>query len=163
MNNRDMRHILHNFHVCRVVINSQSSIEGFEKIGNVSHVHLKTKTIETRLNEYSRSSRESFSESRCLVGRASIPDLYRIRTSKPLHSLFTGVSKLFKHWIFENLSSQTIKTRTNGLLTLPSMFSSVKTSVLRGFNSVLSGFQKYYIVPGMKVDFSKNRCPHRST
>lgn len=59
--------------------------------------------------------------------------------------------------MFQYLSSQSLVTQHTGPKKNQGMFSSVRTAVLRGCNSVLSEFQKYYIIQRMKVDFSKHK------
>lgn len=53
------------------------------------------------------------------------------------------------------LSSKAQKRKHNGLQTVLLILCSVKTLVLRVCNSFQSAFQTYYIMPGMKVSFSK--------
>ena len=156
MDKRDVRQRSQTAYVRNIVASCHKDIETFEKNGNVSEVRLKKKEIEAILKDYSLASWESFLESTSLVDRTAIPDLYSIFTFEPLHNLFLGVSKLLKHCMFQYLSSQTLSTKPSGLQTVPRLFSSVKTAVLRGCNSILSEFQRYYIMPGMKVDLSKH-------
>lgn len=137
----DVRQRLHTTHVRRVVAGCLKQIESLEKAGDVSQIRSHKKTIEATLKEYSLASWESFLESTRLVDRSAVPDLYSIFTFEPLHNLFLGVSKLLKHCFFLYLSSENLTTQPTGSHTGPPLFSSVKTAVLRGCNSVLSQFQ----------------------
>lgn len=42
---------------------------------------------------------------------------------------------------------------------MPRLFNSIKISVRRGFNTVMSEFQQYYVISSMKVSLSKPGCP----
>lgn len=91
-----------------------------------------------------------------LAEKSSSPDLYSIFTFEPLHNLFLGVLKFVKTCMIQYVSSNDLYTKHSGRGKRPRMFSSIRTSVLRGCNTALAEFQKYYVMPGVKVDFSKH-------
>lgn len=103
--------------------------------------------------QFSFASRESFLESSSLVARAANSDLHSVFTFEALHNItkhnIISSSSTYLQTLFQNPKGP---ERNNNQC----VFSSVKTGVLHGCNSVSSEFQNYYAMPEMKVDFSKH-------
>lgn len=81
-------------------------------------------------------------ENIALVDPAAIPDLYLIFTFELLQNLFLSVSKLVKDGKFQYLSSYDLLTYVNGPRRKQRLFSFVRTPVIRGYNTLLSEFEK---------------------
>ena len=151
-----LRHRGHTADVRRIVGECSMKVQSLETTRQVHQVRVHKKMIEDALKSYSLAIWESSLESMSLADKSISPDLYSIFTFEPLHNLFLGVSKLLKVCMIQYMSSAELYTKNPGRGKRPRLFSSIRTSVLRGCNTVLAEFQKYYVMPGVKVDFSKH-------
>lgn len=150
------RHRSHTAEVRRIVSELAKKVQSLEGTRQVHQVRLLKKSIEETLKSHSLASWESFLENLLLVDKCISSDLYSILTYEPLHNLFLGLSRLLKFCLILYLSSKLLSTKQSGRGKKPRVFNSIKTAVLRGCNTVLAEFQKYYVPPGLRVDFSKH-------
>ena len=130
-------------------------IKQSEKIGDVPTQRSQLDVIQKSLKTYSLANWESVLERLRIVDERAIPDLYSIFTFEPLHNLFLGISPKVKELLIHYLGSNTLHTNPSSSKRSQRLFSSVRASVLRGCNTVLSVFQNEYMMPGTRVDFSK--------
>lgn len=83
-------------------------------------------------------------------------DVYSMFTFETLHNLHLGWSKLLKFCYICYLSSEQVMTHRPGKPDKPA--SSMKNSVLRAVNSMLTEIQTKYPMPGRNVDFAKKEA-----
>lgn len=82
--------------------------------------------------------------------------VYSIFGFQPPQNLFLGVSKLLQVCMIQDISSNVLQTKPSGPRGNPRLFTSIRTSLICECNTLLSEFEKYYIIHGMKDECSKH-------
>ena len=85
-------------------------------------------------------------------------EVYSTFTFEPLHNLHLGISKLLKTCMVQMLNSNSMFTNPNDNRRGQKRYSSMKTAILRGCNSLLAAIQNQYPLSGVNVDFSKKEA-----
>ena len=106
------------------------------------------------LDMYSLANWPSFLENNDLVPRSVIENFYDIYTFEALHDLYLGTSTSIKRNVFFYLISDRIIPINNRMRKM----SSLRSSILRGCNTILRFFQSHSFMPGTRIDFSKKDC-----
>ena len=94
---------------------------------------------------------ESLFESSCLIMDEGGVDLYDCLCFEPMHNVQLGTSKTCKSCIFLRLGRDDKFITVNGR---KKMFKSIRRSVLKSVNEILSRMQVESYVPDFRVDFS---------
>ena len=109
--------------------------------------------IQNSLDKLSLSNWTSILESASKQSAMFTPNVYDIFTFEPLHNLSLGMSKMLKICFATYITSEKLivhpgtKQQKSG--------AQMKTSILRGCNSLLAAFQASHPIPGIQLDFAK--------
>ena len=110
------------------------------------------------LSDYSLAPWSSFLEDCSLVDPSAVPDLYSIFTFESLHNLFLGMSPTLKALLFQYLGSEAQHKHHSGSNSTATSFKNIRTSILRGCNTLLRYFENSHLMPGTRIDFSKKEA-----
>jgi hypothetical protein len=152
------RHRIQTLNIRSEVARLSESLHSSQRDGLLSEQRSNKKAIAEVLNKHSLAAWPSFLESSRLVDSAAIPDLYSIFTFELLHNLYLGCSVRLKELLLPYLSSPLLATIPTQRRKKTRLFSSLRTAVLRGCNTILSVFQDEYITSATRVDFSKKEA-----
>ena len=111
--------------------------------------------ISSMLHDLSLAEWASFLEESPLLPESVIRSMYDIYGFEPLHNNSLGTSVKIKIALMYYLSATSSTAQVNGR---SRTYMSIRKQVLRGCNTVLRFFEQHYVMPGVRLDFSKKEC-----
>jgi len=109
------------------------------------------------LRTYSIMEVQSYFETSLLCPLTKHIDLYKILAFEPMHNLFLGISKTIKVLIYFRLGSEILEVQGTGDKT--KKFKTIRCSILKCINEMLSRMENESYIPDFVVDFSSKSNP----